>query len=273
MRASIAVGVVYFLYLGVVARFRVMPDWRRHQLGLTGTALTLAGVAFHLLPDSAWRALLLDWLPGVYLLVGYWLPAQLPPRPAPRLGAWLLRADCRLFAAGLRRAIQVAPRALLEYLEACYLCCYVVVPAALAWLYAAGQSGEADRFWTAVLLAALPCYGLLPWMETRPPRRIEPASAIDARGLTVRRANLLVLDRASVGANTFPSGHAAASLAAALAVGAVTPAAGAAFAVVAVSISVASVVGRYHYALDAVFGMAAALVAYGLVDSFGALLR
>jgi membrane-associated phospholipid phosphatase len=260
--ASITVGVVFFVYLGVAACFKDMPGWRRHRLGLTGTGLTLAGVALAASPRTEWREHALNWLPGLYLLIGYWLPAQLPARAAPRLARWLLETDRRVFAAGLNRAVERAPRLVLEYLESAYLCCYVVVPVGLAWLYVAGESREANRFWTAVLAAALPCYALLPWFETRPPRAVAAQSSIDRRGLLVRRANLRVLNTASVGANTFPSGHAAASLAAALCVAAATPAAGAVFAVIACSIAAGSVIGRYHYALDALFGMAAALAGF-----------
>jgi undecaprenyl-diphosphatase len=71
-----------------------------------------------------------------------------------------------------------------------------------------------------------------------------------------------VLDRASVQWNTFPSGHAAASLAAALAVGADMPIAGMAIASIAISIAVGSVVGRYHYAADALTGAGVAMLAF-----------
>lgn len=272
MPASIAAGVVFFIYLGVAALLkrewrRPRPgaaalDWHRHRLGLVGASLILVGVVLQTAPLSEWQRHARNWLPGLYLLVGYWLPAQLPARPSPGLAAWLQDADRRLFQAGLASWVARAPRLLLGYLEATYLCCYAVVPAGLAWLYVSGHSGEANRFWTSVLVAALPCYALLPWLETRPPRSVEPESALDTRGLVLRRANLRLLDAASVGANTFPSGHAAASLAAALAVGAVSPVAGAVFGILAISIATASVVGRYHYALDAVFGMLLGLAGF-----------
>jgi membrane-associated phospholipid phosphatase len=115
-----------------------------------------------------------------------------------------------------------------------------------------------------VLLAALPCYGLLPWLETQPPRSIEGGQATEARNPVLRRANLGLLRVASVQANTFPSGHAAASTAAGLALVPVSPLAGAAFLAIALSIAIASVVGRYHYTLDAVLGVLAGVVAFAL---------
>jgi len=227
-------------------------------------ALAAAGVALHLASRAPWVVVALDWLPGVYLLAGYWLPAQLPRRPAPGLQARLEATDRRLFEAGLGRLLDRSPRLLLEYLEAAYLCCYGIVPAGLAWLYCGGHQEQADAFWTAVLLAALPCYALVAWFETRPPRSLEPVPVVRPRRLAIRRLNLAVLDRASIGLNTFPSGHAAASFAAALAVGAVMPAAGAALGVLALSIALGSVAGRYHYALDSAYGALAAVAAFAV---------
>jgi membrane-associated phospholipid phosphatase len=60
--------------------------------------------------------------------------------------------------------------------------------------------------------------------------------------------------RATIGANTFPSGHAAASLAVALAVVGVVPGAGLLLLGLALSICIACVVGRYHYVMDVLAG-------------------
>ena len=79
--------------------------------------------------------------------------------------------------------------------------------------------------------------------------------------------NLAVLDRASVQWNTFPSGHTAASVATALAVASDMPLAGVVLGVVAVSIAAGSVVGRYHYAADALAGVAVAIVAFVMVTA------
>jgi undecaprenyl-diphosphatase len=78
----------------------------------------------------------------------------------------------------------------------------------------------------------------------------------------MRRLNLHVLNYASVQLNTFPSGHVATSLAAALAVADPLPAAGAVLGVVAIGIAAASIVGRYHYVADVVAGAMVAIVAF-----------
>ena len=134
------------------------------------------------------------------------------------------------------------------------------MPAGFAWLVLAGFADEADRFWSIVLLAAFLCYGLLPWIPTRAPRALERDRGVWRSA--VRRLNLAVLGRASVQWNTFPSGHTAASLATALALGSVVPVAGVVFGIVAVSIAAGSVAGRYHYAADAIAGALVAILAF-----------
>ena len=199
-------------------------------------------------------------MPLIYLLIGYWLPALLVLEPNLRLEQQLLRFDKTLFGAdGLESFATRAPRALLEYFEAAYLLCYAVVPVGLAWLVVEGFEEEIARFWSTVLLASFGCYGLLPWLPTRPPRALEPP----AQGRSsIRTLNLRVLDRASVQWNTFPSGHTAASVATAFAVGSISPLAGIVLGLVAASIAVGSVLGRYHYAADAIVGAAVAIVAF-----------
>ena len=200
-------------------------------------------------------------MPLVYLLVGYWLPALLVRDPNCPLERWLLDFDNRLFGTGgLERFEKRAPRVLVEYLELAYLLCYAVVPAGFGWLVLAGYADQADRFWSIVLLAAFLCYGLLPWIPTRAPRALERDRGVWRSA--VRRLNLAVLGRASVQWNTFPSGHTAASLATALALGSVVPVAGVVFGIVAVSIAAGSVAGRYHYAADAIAGALVAIVAF-----------
>jgi len=200
-------------------------------------------------------------MPLVYILLGYWLPALLVTGTNQALELRLLTLDRRWVGTGNGTTIsERTPRPVIELLELAYLFCYPIVPIGLGCLYVAGLRAESDRFWTAVLLAVFGCYGVLPWLPTRPPRAIEGAPVRSA-GL-VRRVNLRVLGLASIQLNTFPSGHVAASLATALAVCACLPFVGLPLGLLAVGIAIASVVGRYHYAADALGGAALALLGF-----------
>jgi membrane-associated phospholipid phosphatase len=244
------VGVGYFAYLAMLASVSAVPGRQRAQVVLGSAAVIAAMTAFgmpHLMPL-------------VYLLVGYWLPARLVAAPKLYVEKWLLGIDHRLFGHDIPKRFSQLPRALIEYLELSYLLCYAVVPAGFAWLVLAGFREEADQFWSVVLLSAFLCYGLLPLLPTRAPRALEGERT--RTHSSVRRLNLAVLGRASVQWNTFPSGHTAASLATALAVGVHVPEAGIVLGIVAVSIAVGSVVGRDHNGADAIAGAVVALLAF-----------
>jgi membrane-associated phospholipid phosphatase len=120
-------------------------------------------------------------------------------------------------------------------------------------------------YWSLVLSAELACYAALPWLRSRPPRALETTSVFDARAVTMRRLNVAILDRASVQANTIPSGHVAGALAAALAVLPLNAAIGGVLLAASVAIGVAAVAGRYHYVVDCVAGASVALIVASLV--------
>jgi membrane-associated phospholipid phosphatase len=250
------VALVYFGYLACLAAFRrSAPKRRRIQVFAVAVfvmvSIKVAGGG-HVLPL-------------VYLLAGYWLPGLLVTQPDVRLGDRLLAFDYRLFGPrGLATFVARAPRAIVGYLELAYLLCYAVIPAGWVWLVVSGHE-QIDRFWTTVLLASFLCYGLLPWLPSSAPRAVEAPPPGEPS--IIRKLNVNVLDRASVQWNTFPSGHTAASFAVALAVGIDPPAAGLIFALIAISIAIGSVVGRYHYAADALAGVLVALASWAMTSA------
>ena len=246
------VAAIYFAYLAVVAilRLKLIPAFL--------SVATILCISIVGMPHV---------MPLVYLLVGYWLPGMVVGAPNVRVEQRLLDFDRALLGPqALARFESTAPRIVIEYLEFAYLLCYAVVPAGYAYLLLSTADAMAvDRYWQIVLLASFCCYGVLPWIPTRVPRVVERRTSA-ARSWT-RRVNVAVLDRASVQWNTFPSGHSAASMAAALAVGGDAPLAGGVFGVVAVSIAVGSVVGRYHYVADAIAGAVVAVAAFVMVSA------
>jgi membrane-associated phospholipid phosphatase len=250
----------YFIYLGLVAL--VVRARSR-----AATMLAVATAA------AAGLAVAADWpgpagipgsivLPSALLLFGYWLPGVFYTRPMPGAERILLAFDRWLFGrVGLDRLMTAGPRAVLEALELAYLLVYAVIPAGATILVVTGHGAATPGYWTVVLAAELGCYGVLPWLQTRPPRAIEEESG-PTPPLFFRAANRAVLSRGSIQANTVPSGHAAGSFAAALAVVSVLPTAGAGLLALAAAIALATVVGRYHYALDTILGILVAVAAW-----------
>lgn len=253
------VAAGYFAYLGIAA---VATSASRRALvtSLVAAGLALAALA---LPASV-RAATPVWVealvPAPVLLAGYWVSGTFFTGPMPSLERVLLHIDdIALGRTGVLGWYASAPRAVSSYFELSYLLVYALVPAGAATLVLGGFVAEVGRYWTVVLAAEFVAYGALPWLQTRPPRALEPTTG---PATAARRLNLAVLRHGSIQVNTIPSGHAAGSVAAALAVGQFLPVFGWLFLVIAASIVVATIVGRYHFALDSVLGVLVALVAW-----------
>jgi hypothetical protein len=220
-------------------------------------SLALVIVAAIALPVPA-RA----WMAHTYLVLGYWVPAAFVVTTHPRFERWLAAADVRLL--GTRRISGEIGRGVLEL---AYLLCYPLVPAGLVVVLANGTHDDVSRFWTAVLAAGFACYVSLPWAAARPPRLVgEERDTLPHVFTALNRGVLGLVSHQRV---TFPSGHAAVSLAVALEVSRVAPGFGAAFTVIALLVAAAAVAGRYHYFVDVLAGLVVGLLVPLLVGSGG----
>jgi membrane-associated phospholipid phosphatase len=244
----------YVTYLAVVAA--IAPRFRRAR-GPVFTAAFTAWTIWAMARDTPQPLAIQILLPAGCLLGGYWLSGLFFVAPMPRLERWLLRVDER---AGILRVEW--PRVVRDYFELAYVLVYAVVPAGALTLAFGGRADAVPGFWSVVLLAEFLSYGMLPWVQTRPPRAIEIAPDRSSPTPPLRQFNLAVLGRASIQANTLPSGHAAGAVATALGVATVMPTAGLAFFLIAVSIAIATVIGRYHYIVDSVLGVVVAVGAW-----------
>jgi hypothetical protein len=200
--------------------------------------------------------------PLFVLVVGYWLTKPFYTSPSPRLEAWLLRYDDLWH---IDRLAASAPRWLHGVVEAAYIGAYPFMVVAAIPAFAASREAFAWH-WTMVLAAELSCYVTLPWLQARPPRENGDGSCFYAvrqnktRPHFLRRLNEAMLDRLSVRATTIPSGHVAGPIAAALSIWMITPAWGPWLMAGALAITAATVIGRYHYAIDALLGLAVGAV-------------
>jgi hypothetical protein len=264
VRDSESIVLAYLAYLALLALVRpIRPSWRAAVLAV---AAADAGLIWWLTSQTSPAALAVrDWLPAAQILVGYWLSGPFFHAPMPGAERRLMAGDDWWFrAGGLEWFARRAPRAVLELLEGAYTSAYVVVPAGFGLARWLGGPIDADSYWTPVVLAELLCYGALPWLQTRTPGSLRHRVEIDDRPVAMRRLNRIVQRRASIQVNTLPSGHAAGAMATALAAGAAAPVLIAPLAALAILIALASVVGRYHYALDSILGLAAGAAAAGL---------
>jgi membrane-associated phospholipid phosphatase len=245
VRTGELVNLGYFSLFTILALVWALPLHSRIKavlIGLTGiglTAITVAG-----------PPILRDWLPVPLMALAYWQSGCFFQKPNPRLQS--------LFENSERKILELLRIDLGEWartwvgglMELAYVFCYPVVPLGLGSLYLSGFGQAADEYWTVVLLSAYPCYVLLPFVQLLPPRLVERTDASRNDGRHLRRFNLWLVRQVTHEANTFPSGHVAASAAIALVLLRFTPAFGIVFAFIAAGIAAGCIVGRYHYIVD-----------------------
>jgi membrane-associated phospholipid phosphatase len=266
MRTSELVNLLYFFLFTVFAFVWALPSRSRIKavwIGAAGVGLTVTASAADgwLTPYAA--GVLRDWLPTFLMPLAYWQSGCFFQKANPKLQAVFENLERRILQ-GLRVDLAGWARTWLGgLLELAYVFCYPVVPLGLATLYLSGLGNAADEYWSVVLLAAYPCYVLLPFIQLLPPRLVEGTDASTNRSPQVRRFNLWLIRRVTHEANTFPSGHVAASTAIALVLLHFSPAEGTIFALIAVGIAAGCIVGRYHYIVDvgAAFGLAVTIFA------------
>ena len=261
MPAWTDVMLAYAIYLAALAW--LVPRFARARAVATAAA-AIAGALWWSWPDWAlWSPGIapLAWviIPSLALLGAYRVSGGFFVRPSLPLEERLLAGDrVLLHGSGVLRAYHASGLLVRELFELFYVLVYATVPLGATVLVLGGRHDALPYYWTLVFTAELACYAALPWLQSRPPRAIEAASGAAAG--PVRRLNLLLLRHGSIQVNTVPSAHAAGAVAVGLAVFTTMPAAGLVFLALAVGITLATVLGRYHYALDSILGV---LVAAG----------
>ena len=169
--------------------------------------------------------------------------------------AWLLES-CRL-----HRVLQIAGALIPSYLEVCYFLVYGVAAYCVAILYIRGHRTRVNQLLTIYLLGTLSAYALFPFFPSEPPRFAFPniAPPIDTE---IRELNLWFLRHATIHSGVFPSAHVSATFSCAWAMFLVLPERkrfGWGLLLYALSVSVATVYGRYHYVADVIAGFAVSL--------------
>lgn len=253
MHAWQLASTLFFIYVAIatVAVSRVDRSRRFRVLGgaFLGLAMTAASARL-----PVWEFPRTWILPPLLLLCGYWSGGGLFVAPMITIERWLERGDEIL---KVDRLASLTPRIIAEVLEFAYSGIYPTIPLALFLALRAGES--ADRFWNVVLITDYICFAFLPFIQTRPPRAFRSREPWRA---TWRGVNLHLLQAASIEVNTFPSGHAAEALAAALMASGAPNSIAACMYVNALAISAGAVLGRYHYASDALTGWLIALLVW-----------
>jgi membrane-associated phospholipid phosphatase len=256
MRLWQLTSALFFAYVALVGMWR----GGRHPAARRALAVAAFGLLMVAVSSVADVRVLNEWVwPPLLLLIAYWSSGLLfvaPHQGQERALRWL---DERW---SIQEVGRRTPRALAEVFEAAYAGVYLLIPLALLVRTTYSAAPEPDTFWSVVLITDLVCFGVLPWVQTRPPRALEAGEPWPS---STRRFNLRLLGATSIQVNTFPSGHAAEGLAAFLLVLDAPVPVAAAMLLAAIAVSAGAVLGRYHYLADALAGWVVAVAVFSIV--------
>jgi membrane-associated phospholipid phosphatase len=243
---------------------RPLPLRRRWNITLLAivpcAAIALARASVFVLPPL-YVATLRDWLTVALFLVPYWQTGQFFQGPNHRIEQRLMTFDRWLMPRAARTS-GTSHTGLGMLLEVAYLFCYPLVPLGLFALYATGQRSNVASFWLVVLVATYLCYVITPFVPAYPPRDLAGSQPAPARAGKTRLFNRWILKHGSIHAISFPSAHVASTFAVSLVLLRYKPLVGLLFLFVSIWIALGAVVGRYHYALDVLTGVAIALAVF-----------
>jgi membrane-associated phospholipid phosphatase len=173
-----------------------------------------------------------------------------------------------LYQGGLQRAIESLGSIGPLCLEACYALVYAIAPFVVAILYIEHRRERVNGALFLYLLGTLLAYAMFPYFPSDPPRVAFGGTDLPNIFTAVRRLNLWLVGDYGIHSSVFPSAHVSSAFSAAWALMAYLPERkriGRGMLIYAVSVALATVYGRYHYAADAVAGLAISLVPAAMI--------
>lgn len=273
LRASERVLLTFFLYVALLSFwFRPLSGSNRLPLWILSAATAaIVVLALGEVRGPAWFfSYARDWAPLALTLTAYremdWFTPE--QRDFHLENAWVVWDRLLLSDWGLRKIIESSGALLPGYFEFCYLLVYAVGPFTIAMVYACQKREAVDRVLVLYLVGTLAAYALFPYFPSAPPRTAFPGADLPAVVTPFREFNLWLLRGYGIHSSVFPSAHVSSVFAAAWAFMLYLPERrwiGLGMLIYAVSVAIATVYGRYHYAVDAVAGFAVSVLAVLLV--------
>ncbi|MBI4892613.1 MAG: phosphatase PAP2 family protein [Acidobacteria bacterium] len=264
-RRSELLLTAYFVYTALVAVVRPIPADVRSLILFCNAALVLWFFLFAWAHEGRGFTILdrvRDWYPLPLILLAYrqmgWMAL---PHAARDFENYWVQWDRTLFYQwGFKAAVEALGPVIPNLLELSYLLVYAVPVATVVVFYTSGARRRLDDGYSILLFGTLTTYALYPYFPSEPPRAVFPGADLPMDVL-LRQLNLRVLGEYGIHTSVFPSGHSAAAFSAAFAVMKLIPERpwlGRGFLMLAIAIALATVYGRYHFAVDTVAGLAMA---------------
>jgi len=265
--------IIYFGYVAAISpRFPLGPQitWRPFLVEALVCTLFLALAYGETREHAELFSILRDWLAVGLILLAYremdWFSAL--PRNFQLELRWVGWDRTILYQGGLQRAIESLGLLGPLYLELCYALVYAVAPFVVAILYFERRRESVNGVLFLYLLGTLLAYALFPYFPTDPPRVAFGGTDFPNFTSALRRLNLWLVGDYGIHSSVFPSAHVSSAFSAAWALLAFLPERrriGWGMLVYGISVAVATVYGRYHYAADAMAGLAVSLVPAAMI--------
>ena len=261
LRPSEWLVLTYFSYAAIFSSYRARSI---PVIVAGGVIAVLARKEFR--TGSRTYSIVRDWLTAPCFLVAYWTVDWFPQpvRDYKLENSWIHLDRLILNDWGMIAAIESTGRLLPFVLELCYSLLYVLPPVLIGILYLYRRRERVDRYLFTLLLGTLTTYVLLPHFPSISPREVFPNKDLPASITPFRALNLWLLGNFDIHASVFPSSHVTVGYSAAFAMLLALPErrrVGWIVAAIATGVAVATVYGRYHYAVDVFAGMAVSLLA------------
>lgn len=201
-----------------------------------------------------------DWVPLALVLVAYremdWFTPKYFDHHLEKL--WIQWDRIALHTSGLQFLIERTGAWLPNLLELSYLLVYAVGPFSVAVLYILHRRDVMGKVLFVYVVGTVAAYALFPYFPSSPPRAVFPEMDLPAANTLIRRLNLFLVGGYGIHSSVFPSAHVSSAFSAAWAMLLYLPERrrlGWGLLVYAVLVSIATVYGRYHYAVDALAGL------------------
>jgi membrane-associated phospholipid phosphatase len=252
LRSSEWFLLAYFVYVALISPFFISP-WRPFLV-----AAVVAALVLRLARSKTW---LRDLVPLPLTLAAFeemncFTPAV---RDHHLEQTWIVWDRVLFHRYALGAVVESAGRLGPMFLELGYALVYLVAPVALWALVANGRRDRINQFWLAYLAGTLGAYALFPYFLSEPPRTAFPGENLPHFVTLLRRFNLWIALHYDIHSSVFPSAHVSSAVSAAWGLLETIPKRrwiGWSMAVYGLIVALATVYGRYHYAVDAVVGIA-----------------
>ncbi|MCS6952650.1 MAG: phosphatase PAP2 family protein [Bryobacteraceae bacterium] len=270
LRFSELVLIVYFVYAIVVSQVLPVKASVPRTVFVVNVTV-LAGILLLAYADGLRRrrplSIMRDWFPLPLVLLAYrqmgWFAPAHHTYELER--GWVVWDRVFLYDLKVRAAVEVLGPVFPSVLEIAYSLVYVIPHFSLAVLYVYRRRARASAFLSVFVLAVLGAYALFPYFPSEPPRTVFPDQDLPSYTTVFRQFNLWLLGGWGIHTSVFPSAHVSGAFSAAFAMRRLLPEkpwVGRTLLVLAILIALATVYGRYHYLVDALAGIALALVAF-----------